>query len=104
LVRPCLGLGEAQGVTFYGSELQSMQVLEALGGKYFLGVNYSAMHKYPAACSPAQWQNAAASVKVSCRAPLAPSKLLVAWQNHSSCHACISRAASCSAACPLPVH
>ena len=46
-------------------------MLKALGGKYFLGVNYSAMHKYPAACSPEQWQNAAASVKVSGLAPLA---------------------------------
>jgi len=50
--------------------LQSMQVLKAVGGKYFLGVNYSAMHKYPAACSSEQWQNAAASVKVSCLALL----------------------------------
>ena len=40
------------------------QVLKALGGQYFLGVNYSAMHKYPCACTPEQWRHCVSSLKV----------------------------------------
>ncbi|KAK9824976.1 hypothetical protein WJX81_002463 [Elliptochloris bilobata] len=41
----------------------ALKVLKALGGTYFVGVNYSAMHKYARACTPQQWQHAVASLK-----------------------------------------
>eukprot|EP00884_Botryococcus_braunii_P004592 jgi/Botrbrau1/14133/Bobra.182_3s0074.1 len=38
--------------------LAAIQILKTVGGKYFVGVNYGAIAKYPEACTRQQWNNA----------------------------------------------
>lgn len=42
-----------------------MQILSTVGGTYFVGVNYGAIAKYPAACTRQQWNNAVSVLKVA---------------------------------------